>query len=231
MKFIAIIPARKGSEGIKNKNFRQFCGKPLIYWTIKSAIQSKYVDQVIVTSDSPKILDYCKKTFSKKILLLRRKKKLSLGNTPMHPVIKDAYKRLNLENFVFMGLILLQPTSPLRDKSDIDKACKLFLQKKADSLVSVCELNHKFNPEGLFIKKKNYLYKFSKTKAPSLRQKKKKYYSNNGAAIYITLKKNINKYIFGGKILGYEMTQIKSIDIDTDFDFKLAELIKVNGLV
>ena len=154
MKFIAIIPARAGSRGIANKNFKIFCGKPLIYWTIKSAINSKFINEVIVTSDSSKILNYCKKNFPKKLILVKRKKKLSLSNTPMHLVIKDAYKKLNLKNKIFSGLVLLQPTSPLRDEKDIDAACKLFVNKNADSLLSICELNHRYNPEGLFVKKK-----------------------------------------------------------------------------
>ena len=65
----------------------------------------------------------------------------------------------------------------------------------------------------------------------SIRQKKKKYFSSNGAAIYITKKKKILKYIIGGSIVGFEMQQSKSIDIDTKFDFKLAEIIKLNGLI
>ena len=71
--FLAVIPARKGSTELKNKNFLKFNQKPLIYWTIKEALKSKYIDDIIVSSDSGKILNYCKKF--KKITASFRPKK------------------------------------------------------------------------------------------------------------------------------------------------------------
>ena len=62
MKFVAIIPARKGSKGIKNKNFKKFNNKPLIYWTLRAAKKSKFIDKIIVSTDSKKIQFYAKKT-------------------------------------------------------------------------------------------------------------------------------------------------------------------------
>lgn len=229
MKFIALVPARSGSQSIKNKNMKNFNGKPLIYWTIREALKAKKISEIIISTDSGKILNYCKKKF-KRISLIKRDKNLALSNTPMHKVIKDVYKKIKLDKKEFDGFVLLQPTSPLRLALDIDKACQIFEKNNPDSLISVTKLNHKFNPESLFKKKKLILKKISNKKNPSIRQKKKTYFSNNGAAIYITKKQNIKKYIIGGRILGYEMPDHRSIDIDTDFDFKIAELIKRNGI-
>jgi len=228
MSFIALVPARAGSKGVRNKNFKNFCGKPLIYWTLSEAFKSKYISDIIVSSDCKKILNYCRVNFFHRLKILKRQKKLSLSSSPMHAVIKDAYKKLNLKKKKFTALILLQPTSPLRTVKDIDEACKMFAKNTADSLISISELNHKYNPESLYVKKGHIIKRISNAKITNIRQNKKKYFSNNGAAIYITLKKNINKFIVGGKILGYEMPTNRSIDIDTDYDFKLAELVKIN---
>tara|TARA_B100000427_G_C15486776_1_gene585670 strand:+ start:130 stop:831 length:702 start_codon:yes stop_codon:yes gene_type:complete len=227
--FIAIIPARGGSKEIKNKNMKNFLGKPLIFWTIEAALKSKIVSKIFLSSDSNKIINLCKKF--KKIKIVKRPRRLATDSTPMLKVLKHIYKTENLKNFNFNGCILLQPTSPLRSSEDIRKSCKLFEKTKADSLISVVKLDHKYNPESIFHKRGIFLRKFNNKKNSGLRQLKTPYYSSNGAAIYITSKKHMNKFIVGGKkIVGYEMPENKSIDIDNEFDFKIGELIKKYGI-
>jgi CMP-N-acetylneuraminic acid synthetase len=226
-KFIALIPARGGSKKIKNKNIKFFLGKPLVFWTIEAAIKSKMFSKIYLSTDSIKMINLVKKF--KEIKILKRSKILSGDNVVMFDVIKNFYESLDLKNFEFKGLVLLQPTSPLRTKEDIVKSCKLFNKYNPDSLVSVCELNHQFHPDNIFKKNKDKLKRI-KAKKNSLRQNKPKLYSGNGSAIYITHKKNISKFIIGGNIIGYEMPENRSIDIDRDYDFKLAELVKVNEL-
>ena len=101
----------------------------------------------------------------------------------MHDVVKYEIQKGNFENYD--AVILLQPTSPLRDSVDIDKACKIFMKNKADSLVSIKQIEHTSNPESLYNKKK-FLKRINNLNKISLRQKKKNYYAPNGAAIYIT---------------------------------------------
>ena len=225
--FIALIPARSGSKQIKNKNIKNFLGKPLIFWTIEAAIESKMFSKIYLSTDSVKIINLTKKF--KEITILKRSKNLSGDNVPMLDVIKNFYKSLNLKNTEFKGLVLLQPTSPLRTKNDIVKSCKLFSKYNPDSLLSVCELNHQFHPDNIFKKSQDKLKRI-KEKKIFLRQKKPKLYSGNGSSIYITHKKNISKFIIGGNIVGYEMPESRSIDIDKEYDLKLAELVKLNEL-
>ena len=123
---------------------------------------------------------------------------------------------------------MLQPTSPFRDSNDIDKACKIFKKNKADSLVSIKQIEHTSNPESLFTIKKNFLKRINNLKKNALRQNKKKYYAPNGAAIYITKLSKIKKYILGGKIGYYKMSNLKSIDLDTKYDFEIGKLIMKN---
>lgn len=229
-KFIAIIPARGGSKQIKNKNIKKFLGKPLINWTIEAAIKSKVIDKIYVSTDSKKIVQVCKK-FKDKISISNRPKRLSSGNTKMIDVIKEFSKKNNLEKENLLGLIILQPTSPLRISEDILNSCKLFIKHEPDSLISINKISHIYNPESIYKKKGIFIKKLNQNKTIPIRQKKPKYFSGNGAAIYITHKKNINKFIVGGKkIIGYEMPLSRSIDIDTEYDFNLAELTKKYGL-
>jgi len=131
------------------------------------------------------------------------------------------------ENYSADYIITLQPTSPLRNKTNIEEAIeKILKDKKADSLVSCVSVPHNFLPESLMKLQGKYLKKFSKKSNSLRRQDKKKLLARNGAAIYITKSKNINKYILGGKILPYFMEYKNSIDIDTEEDLEIALLFK-----
>ncbi len=225
--FLAVIPARRGSEGLKNKNFLKFNNKPLVYWTIKEALKSKHIDKIVLSSDSEKIKNYCKKF--KRLEILERPKNISKNSTSMHDLLKYILKFQVKENYKY--LIILQPTSPLRTKDDIDNSCKITIKNNLDSLVSIEELSHRYFPQNLY-KKKNFLIKnFKKNNILINRQNiknKNKFFARNGAAIYITKIKFLKNFILGGKIGGYLMPKWKNIDINDYFDFKMAEYIMKN---
>ena len=124
-KIIAIIPARSGSKRLKNKNILTFASKPLIFWTIEKAINSKYIDKVVFSSDSKKYLNLVKKKF-KTVYLDLRQSKLATDTTPTKKVISNILKK----NKEFNTTILLQPTSPLRDNNDIDLSLLKFFKTK-----------------------------------------------------------------------------------------------------
>ena len=132
-KFLAVIPAREGSLGLKGKNFLKFNNKPLIYWTIKEALKSNYIDKIVLSSDSEKIKKYCKRF--KRIEILDRPKKISKGSTTMFQLIKYILNFQIKEKFKY--LIILQPTSPLRISIDIDNSCKSVIKNNFYSLVSI----------------------------------------------------------------------------------------------
>lgn len=225
--FLALIPARGCSKGLKGKNFLKLNKKPLIYWTIKEALKSKYIDDIVVSSDSRKIQRYCAKF--KKINFLKRPKKFSKDNTTMFDLVNYTVNFQLKKKYKY--LIILQPTSPLRTSSDIDSSCKIILNQNLDSLVSVEEIPHRFLPNNVYKKEKNILKNISKKNKLINRQKllsKDKYFARNGAAIYITKIKLLNKFIIGGKIGGYLMPQWKNIDINNYFEFKIAEYIISN---
>jgi N-acylneuraminate cytidylyltransferase len=130
---LALVPARGGSKAIRLKNIQLCGGSPLIEWTLQAAVGSKYIDRVLVSSDSKKIREVAAQTPG--VLAVNRPTGLAEDDTPMAPVIMDALK-WQPECDV---CVLLQPTSPLRTAADIDGALELLVNSNAKTVVSVYE--------------------------------------------------------------------------------------------
>ena len=227
---LAIIPARGGSVGLPNKNIKKFVDKPLIAHTILTAQKSKFISEIVVTTDSLKIANIAKK-FGVKNPHIRSKKLASNNSMVMDTYfdVLNSYEKKTKKSI--KSFIALLPTCPLRNKKHIDNAIKLFKKNKADSVISVTDAPippdwHKT------INKDGKLSSFFKSANAVLnRQHTKKTYTPNGA-IYIFkssfLKKNRNYY--GKKSYGFYMEQKYSIDIDDINDFKIGELFfKINA--
>ena len=210
-KIIGFIPARKNSVRIKNKNLKLFNKRPLIYYSIKSSLKSKYISKTIVYTDSSKIKSISKKYGA--IVKYNRPKKISENKTSMYDTIKYFLKKNNIyKNYDYMAL--LQPTSPLRTYVDIDKAfVKLIKDRKADGVIStfaVKNINKKNYPDKFMYKKKKYLVEIKKSKL----KKKKKYFLRNGPAIFIFKIKSLKKKLYDIKLINYSMSKKKSLDIN-----------------
>lgn len=123
MKVLAIIPARGGSKGLPGKNIKPLCGKPLIGWTIEQAKASKYIDEIFVSTDSQEIADVAE-SFGVKVPELRPAELASDTATSASFVIYTIEK-LKAQGKEFDYIILLEPTSPLRQTQDLDNAIKL----------------------------------------------------------------------------------------------------------
>jgi CMP-N,N'-diacetyllegionaminic acid synthase len=226
-RIIALIPARERSVRIKNKNLKKICKQPLIWWTLEAAKKSKYVDEIYVSSDSLKILDYSKKN---NVETIKRPKNISSHLATKKEVIYHALNYLKKKNNFFDYLIYLQPTSPLRTNHHIDYALKKIFKKKISGLVSVLRQFDE-NLWKLKVKNNKIFNNPSKNKNFATRsQDLKKIYKPNGAIFIFNLKKLKYKNQFdilkGFEI--YEMDKLSSIDIDDDYDFNLADLILKN---
>jgi N-acylneuraminate cytidylyltransferase len=162
---LAVIPARSGSKGIKNKNIKKINGIPLLAYSIKYAMKSRLVDKVIVSTDSKKYLNIAKK-YGAEVPFLR-KKKLSSDHVTDYPVVKDALGQCEkIYKKKYDYIILLRPTSPLREKGLIEKSFKLIKNNpKATSVRSVKKTDN--HPYRSWLKKKNYIYGFVKYKYES----------------------------------------------------------------
>ncbi|MCM1171678.1 MAG: acylneuraminate cytidylyltransferase family protein [Clostridium sp.] len=221
MKNIAIIPARAGSKGIKNKNIKLLNGKPLMAYTIEAALKSGVFDEVMVSTDSS---DYriIAKEAGASVPFLRSDKNAS-DTASSWDMVKEVLKGYEQMGKTFDMFCLLQPTSPLRDVEDIRNAYALFDSKAARAVVSVCELEHSIGicntlPED------GCMGNFLSLADDTRRQEQKKYYRLNGAIYMVDINKFMqDTYIYQSDTYAYVMEQIKSVDIDTECDFLYAE--------
>lgn len=226
MKILAVIPARGGSKTIPRKNVIPFAGKPLIYYTIRSALESKRIDRVIVSTDDEEIAKISKKYGAE---VIKRPKTLATDSAPMVPVIQHAVKKLEKEGYNPDVITILQPTSPLRDSGDIDRALKMFTKSKSESMAGVCEAEK--SPYWMYkIGKNGSLEALIKTrKKYTRRQDLPKVYRLNGAFYAVKREILMNKNtIYTRTTKPFFMSQLKSIDIDTKMDLKIAEIFLKN---
>lgn len=132
-KILAIIPARGGSKRIPRKNLRNLLGKPLIAYTIEAAQKSKYINRVVVSTEDKEIVSVSEKFGAE---VINRPKELSEDESQTIDAVLHALDFLKKKNYQPNICILLQPTSPLREPSDIDNAMNIFLENKCDLVVS-----------------------------------------------------------------------------------------------
>ena len=225
-KIVCIIPARSGSKGIKNKNIINLKGKPLIYWTIKLAKKVKFFDRIIVSTNSKKILNFSKKNGVNSSYM--RPEKISKDKTPMEAVVKDVFKYLKKREYSPYAFAILQPTSPFRKLSTINKACKVFLDKKYDSLTTIEKIKHNHNPDYLFKDKLEFKKKvFNKLKKKVNRQSDKVYFGLDGGVIFITKTSLLNNYLISGNVGFLEVKMPESIDIDNFDDLRLCRMLSI----
>lgn len=218
--FLAIILARGGSKRLPRKNILDLNGKPLIVWTIEAGLKSKYIDKVIVSSDDDEILNISKKYGTD---IIKRPCELASDTATTFDAIKHTVENLKKYDYT----VLLQPTSPLRNEKHIDDAIELLESKKADAIISVCEMDHSplwsnILPEDLSMK--NFLREEVLNKRS---QDLEKYYRLNGA-IYICRTDKLleeGSFLLKNNIFAYVMDRKSSIDIDEEIDFKFAEIL------
>jgi len=220
---IAIIPARGSSKGIPRKNIRLLCGKPLIAYTIEAALSSKYIDKAVVSTEDGEIAKIAREYGAE---VIERPLELAQDDTPSLPVFQQVIKHLEeVRKFHPDIIVILQPTSPLRTVDDIDGAIEKFLSVDCDSVVSVCQASHP--PQWMYTLEGDRVTPVIEgAKKITRRQDVPKVYQLNGA-VYVTRRDIIMKEnrVLGGDMRAYIMPVERSVDIDTELDFKLAELL------
>ena len=219
MSIVALIPARGGSKGIPRKNIKLFCGKPLIYWSIKVALENKFIDRVIVSTEDKEIAQIAK-DFSAEVPFLRSND-LANDNSLTIDVVLNILDKLD----DVKDILLLQPTSPLRRNEDLTSLFKFREKCCSDSVVSICpsEKNLALYQE---IDSKSRIKPYFKDEKILPRQLSKMKYIINGS-MYLSSKESIikNKSLITSNTVGYIMPEILSIDIDNQFDWEIAEFL------
>lgn len=222
---IAIIPARSGSKGLKDKNIKPLNGKPLMVYTIEAALKSNVFDKVVVSTDS-NIYAEIATEWGASVPFLRNEE-LSSDNASSWDVVRDVLQKYKEQGQNFNSFALLQPTSPLRKAEDIVKAYNTFYKKQANAIVGVTESEHSplwcgTLPEDQslagFLKSSDY--------SNQPRQKLAPYFRINGAIYIVKIDYfHITNDIYKNKCYAYIMNRENSIDIDTELDFKLAKVL------
>lgn len=225
MKNLAIIPARSGSKGLKDKNIKELAGVPLLAYSIKAAELAGLFEEIMVSTDSEKYANIAKKNGASVPFL--RSELYSGDNAGSWDVVYEVLDRYVMLGRKFDSVCLLQPTSPLRNASDIIRGYNFFVEKKCDAITSVCEVDH--SPQfTMTLPEDNSLIEFRKKTTNVPRQKLKKYYRLNGAVYIRKIKyENDNVLLLDKSEYAFVMERKNSVDIDTIDDFEYAEwLIK-----
>lgn len=198
--FLGVIPARGGSKGIPRKNIRMIAGKPLIAWTIEAAQRSKLLDRYVVSTEDQEIADVSRGCGAE---VIDRPKKFATDAATTLAVLQHALMNLDARN-----VVLLQPTSPVRDEGLIDRCLEEFQRRKVDNLATgfIC----KFMEYGTYTQR---------------RQDLKGFFYDDGN-VYVMKSELIRQGTrFGRKVARLKTSREQNVEIDDEFDFWLAEQI------
>jgi len=219
-KIKVLLPMKGTSERVPNKNMRQFDGEPLYHAVMKSLLASKYVDIVVINTDSKIIADDAKKYFAQRVQIIDRPEEIQGGDVSMNIIIDYDLQQLDGEHF-----LQTHSTNPLVRTETIDNAIKVYFDKlkKYDSLFGVTKVQTRFydknanpvnhNPEEL------------------LRTQDLEPLYEENSNFYIFSKEafeNAGKKRIGLKPQVFEVNKLESVDIDEPEDFKLAELLHIH---
>lgn len=223
MNNIAIIPARSGSKGLRDKNIKELNGKPLLAYSIEAALNSNVFSTVMVSTDSERYADIARR-YGADVPFLRSEETAS-DNASSWDAVQEVLWGYNEMGRFYDTFCLLQPTSPLRTAEDIRNAYTLFEEKNAKAVVSVAELEHPLEWCGKIDESLN-LDGFIKKEATAQRQKMHRYYRPNGAIYIVSVSEfEADRFLYRSGAYAYIMDWRESVDIDTEEDFGYAEYL------
>ena len=224
-RILAIVPARGGSKGLPGKNIKPLCGKPLIAWSIEHAQNSKYIDDIFISTDSREIADVAEEYGV--LVPELRPIELAKDTTPSSEFIIYTLNKLKTEGKHFDYFILLEPTSPLRDVEDVDKSIEMIVDNpENDSIVGVA-MSGTIHPAFMVvINKRGVLEAFEPDKQTLRRQDLPKVFFFEGS-VYVS---KVDSYLkrktfYHEKTMPYVVPEWKSHEIDDYVDFSIIETI------
>ena len=216
-KILALIPARSNSKGLPHKNKRLLHHKPLFLYASDTAQKSRHSVTIIVSTDDPEIANISEENG---LEVIHRPSHLAEDSTLMNDVIEHTLKTMQKKYDI---LLLLQPTSPLRNSEDIDTCLDSLIEGRGQSVISICENIH--HPLKSFYNEKNILLPLrKKSDITTPRQELPKIWSCNGAIFCFWIKDFLReKTLLIDPIWGYKMPYERSLDIDDKSHFQIVE--------
>lgn len=222
---LGIITARGGSKEVPGKNIKLLAGKPLIAWSIETALKSQFLDRVIVSADTEEIMDVAKQYGAE--VPFRRPLRLSLDDSPHIQVILHALDWLEQEQgYLPDAVCLLQPTSPLRNSEDINNAILLRETRKVEAVVTVTKaVEHPYLLRQMDMDGKLQPFVQSNLDYPLRQNLPPAYFINGAVYVNTTESLKIKKTFYPGSTIGSIMPAERSLQIDTFWEFHLTSLI------
>lgn len=221
---LGVVPARGGSKGIPNKNLALLCGRPLLAYTADAVKESKKLTRTIVSTDDERIAE-CAKSLGLEVPFMRPAS-LAADEAPMLPVLQHALEAMRANGFATDIVVLLQPTSPLRRAEHIDAAIDWLQRTAADSVVSVVEVPHQFNPASVMRLEDGLLKPFLDGPTVTRRQDKPRLFARNGPAVLAVRAAVVAAgSLYGERSWPLGMSPEDSLDIDNPLDLRIAELV------
>ena len=223
VRILGIIPARRGSKRLPGKNKLKLAGKELIRYAIEAALNSKRLDHIVVTSDDPDILEISREYET--VSTLKRPEEISGDRALAITFVRHALDKLQEE---FDYIVIVQPTSPFTIGQDIDGTIELVLEHGASSGASVVKVAHVLHPSKFKVMKGPYLSGFYEDEKGTAAHQMHDVYVRNGS-VYISSLKSIREgSILTEDCVGYIMPRNRSLDINDEMDFKLAEIMNID---
>lgn len=220
---LGLIPARAGSKGIPGKNVNPLAGRPLVAYTIDVARQSRLIDRVILSTDSPDIAAVARQLGAEVPFV--RPPDLAQDDTPMLPVIEHAVAALEREGWTPDIIVLLQPTSPLRRPEHIVRAIVMLRETRADSVVSVVQVRPDMSPDYVMKIVDGRLEPFlPEGQRVTRRQDARQAYSRDGT-VYAFWRETLRRHrsLYGADCRPLEIPRAESVTVDTLEDWEEAE--------
>lgn len=216
---LALVPARGGSKGVPRKNIRELAGKPLIAWTIEAALAVPAIERVVVSTDDEEIAEVARCCGAQ--VPFMRPAELAGDEVPGIAPVLHAIENLPAHD----SLVLLQPTSPLRTAAHIEALLDFAREKQARSVVSVCEVGD--HPAWMYRRDAaGALHPYDTAADVTRRQDLAALHTLNGAMYWITTERlRETGTLISNDTLGFVMDQPSSVDIDTLFDWRVAEML------
>lgn len=223
---LTVIPARKGSKGLPGKNIKNLIDKPLIAWSIEQAKASKYISDVIVSTDCTEIAEIAIK-YGAKVPFLRPDY-LAMDETSTADVLIHLISELNKQGFNYDFIILLEPTSPLRSTYDIDNAYEKLINSKAKSIVGVSRVESQHPLFCVTIDEDGFIHSETNFKVFRRQEISDLYYFEG--SIYISEIQTFleKKNFYHKETIAYNLPKWKAFEIDDEVDFIITEALLKN---
>tara|TARA_Y100000591_G_C21853552_1_gene713342 strand:+ start:3840 stop:4562 length:723 start_codon:yes stop_codon:yes gene_type:complete len=226
-KILALIPARKGSKGVPGKNKKMIAGKPLISWTIDFAIETKVFDRILVSTNDDDIINIVNE--KKLEIPFSRPEDLSTDTSPTNELVIHCIEQLKMKkNEEYDYIVILEPTSPIRDIKDFFSAFdQLLSNSNAKSIVGISKVDAQ---HPVFLTKKNkdsFISFYEPRKENSIRRQDISPLYFFDGSFYISEVQSFlqNKTFYHDQTLGYELEKSKSFELDDPVDFIIIEAL------